>query len=385
MNIKKLLKLVSLILICFSLANCQTISNIATTVTTSKTHKEIIREEKRKQSEADLPFRGLDTSLRLDRIAFGSCADQDQPEPIWTPILNNKPDLFVFMGDDIYASRAEQKPIAEQYKKLNRIPEYRAARESIPFMATWDDHDYGQNDGGGNNPEKETARNDFLKYWNYVKWSLPKDQKALYHSKIFGSKKQLVQVILLDTRWDRSPLKKNEADTYNNENPEPNTYPRPYVADEDTSKRFLSEEQWKWLESELKKPAAFRVLVSSIQVIANDHGFEKWGNFPHERERLFNLIKKTKAKNLVILSGDRHMSAIAKTEIPGFGPLYDITSSGLNKTARPGNMLVDSSYLADGYGRANFGLIKMNWDKRKALLEIRSLEDEVKHSVEVNF
>lgn len=381
MKTQKWIQLTSLCFFYITISSCQTLSNIKTSISdtvTGKSHKEIIKEEKRKQSEADLPFRGLDTSLKLDRIIFGSCADQDQPQPIWTPILKNKPDLFVFMGDDIYASRAEQKPISEQYKKLNRIPEYRSVREKVPFMATWDDHDYGQNDGGENNPEKESAKAEFLKYWSYVKYSLPKDQKALYHSKIFGSKKQLVQVILLDTRWDRSDLKKNESDM------DP-TQPRPYLQDDDKTKHFLSDEQWSWLESELKKPATFRILVSSIQVIANDHSFEKWGNFPKERERLFNLLKKTKAKNLVILSGDRHMSAIAKTEIPGYGILYDVTSSGLNKYAKPGNMLSDSTYLADGYGPVNFGLIQFNWDKRKALIEIRSIEDEVKHKVEIGF
>ena len=58
-------------------------------------------------------------------------------------------------------------------------------------------------------------------------------------------------------------------------------------------------------------PAEVRLLVSSIQVVAEDHGFEKWMNFPHERERLFNLIRETGAEGVIILSGDRHLAELS--------------------------------------------------------------------------
>ena len=58
----------------------------------------------------------------------------------------------------------------------------------------------------------------------------------------------------------------------------PNTDPTPTV---------LGEAQWKWLEEQLQVPAEVRLIGSSIQVVAEDHGWEKWTNFPHERERLF--------------------------------------------------------------------------------------------------
>lgn len=350
-----------------------------------KTRKEIIREEKRKQSEADLPFRGLDTSIRIDKIAFGSGANQDQPQMIWKNILSHNPDLFIFAGDAVYSSGKEQKPLSLQYKKLNRNSEYRTMREKIPFMATWNDEDYGQVDGGADNPDKEMARTEFLKYWTYARTTIPNAQKPIYHSKIFGSKKQIVQVIMLDTRWDRANYKKNTEDTYNSENPEPNTFPKPYLSDDDKTKRMLSEPQWSWLESELKKPASLRILVSPIQVIANDHRFEKWGNFPGERDRLITLIRKAKAKNLVIISGDRHISAIAKEYVQGFTTLYDVTSSGLNNPVPRGNVVKDTSYLSDAYGAMAYGLIQINWDKHKASIEIRSLDEEVKQSIDVPF
>ncbi|MFZ3230328.1 MAG: alkaline phosphatase D family protein [Pseudobdellovibrio sp.] len=345
----------------------------------------IIKSDKKKQSDLDLPFRGFEPDKQITSIATGSCADQDQPQPIWKTIESNNPNLFIFSGDTLYASSPTQKPISEQYRKLKLIPEYRSIREKVPFMAIWDDHDFGINDGGSTNPEKEVARTEFLKQWSYLKFSLPPKQKALYHSKIFGSKKQKVQIIMLDTRWDRSDLTKNPDDKYDPNSKESNNFPRPYIADTDKTKHFLSQEQWAWLEHELKQPAELRLLVSSIQVIPDDHNFEKWGNFPNEKEKLLALIQKTKAKNLIILSGDRHMASIARTDIKKTGPIYEMTSSGLNKPTKPGNIISDKTYLADGYGPVNFGLILINWDKRIATLQVKSLENEVKSSVEVKF
>lgn len=372
-----------------SLTACQTIKvdKPAKPVETeaSQTWKEIIREEKRKQSEADLPFRGLDTSSRISKIAFGSGVDQDQPQLLWANILKHDPDLFILAGDAVYTAKPEQKPISTQYKKLNRDPNYRLMREKIPFMATWNDEDYSQPDGGANNPDKEIARTEFFKYWTYARTSIPADQKAIYHSKTFGSTKQTVQVIMLDTRWDRSALKVNPEDTYNRETPEPNTFPKPYLADDDKTKRILSEAQWAWLDGELRKPSSLKILVSPIQVIANEHNFEKWGNFPAERERLLNLIRKTKAKHIIIISGDRHISAIAKEYIQGFNTLYDVTSSGLNNPVPRDNKITDASYLNEAYGALSYGLISIDWDKHKAKIELRTLDDEVQQSVDFPF
>lgn len=379
--------------------------------------KLIIKLDKKKQSDLDLPFRGFDYEKKITKIATGSCADQDLPQPIWKSIEKNNPDLFIFSGDTVYASKNSQKPLAQQFRKLNMIPEYRSVREKIPFLVVWDDHDFGLNDGGSDNPNKEAYRTEFVKYWSYLNTALPRDQKPLYHSKIFGPKKQKVQIIMLDTRWERSLLKKNPEDSVSQQllktpsaiteiaTPEITkndpvvtlspplvdkkeiaiTYPRPYLPDDDKNKHFLSENQWIWLENELKKPAQIRFLVSSIQVIPNDHNFEKWGNFPHERERLFRLLTKTKAKNLIILSGDRHMSAISKIDIKNLGTVFELTSSGLNKESKIGNLLTDAAYLNDGYGPVNFGLIKINWDSHKVALEIHSLEDQVKGSALVSF
>ncbi|MEI7975491.1 MAG: hypothetical protein WCH92_05855, partial [Betaproteobacteria bacterium] len=41
---------------------------------------------------------------QVQKIIFGSCIDQKKPQPIWQTILATKPDLFIFGGDNVYAS-----------------------------------------------------------------------------------------------------------------------------------------------------------------------------------------------------------------------------------------------------------------------------------------
>lgn len=335
-----------------------------------------------KEAQLNIPYRSLDTGKELTLIGLGSCSDQNLAEPIWKTIKQANPQLFIMMGDNVYASRKDDKPIIDQYIKMNQISEYKDLREAIPFLATWDDHDYGQNDGGFDNPEKDEARRVFLNYWSYLKFTMPKDQQGVYHSRIIGSKNRKVQIIMLDTRWDRSALVRNpeyNAET-NTEQP-----PKIFLPTDDKNARVLSEAQWKWLDQELAKPANLRLIVSSIQVIANDHYFEKWGNFPKERERFFNLLKKHKAKNTVILSGDRHLSAVAKEDVKGLGTIYDVTASSLNKPSRNTTPEVDKTYTTPSFLKPNFGMLLIDWSKRTLSAKIMDEENKAQIEQDIKF
>ena len=43
----------------------------------------------------------------LTRIAFGSCSKEYKPQPLWKPILADKPDLWVWLGDIVYGDANE--------------------------------------------------------------------------------------------------------------------------------------------------------------------------------------------------------------------------------------------------------------------------------------
>ncbi len=133
-----------------------------------------------------------------------------------------------------------------------------------------------------------------------------------------------VKVIVLDTRYFRTPLKADPSGT------------KKYVPNDHGEGTVLGEVQWAWLEEELKgSEADFNILVSSIQVLSAEHGFETWGNFPHEVERLVRTIGSSGARGVIILSGDRHISEFSRLDSPDLSyPLVDFTSSGLTHAYR---------------------------------------------------
>ncbi len=385
---KKLLHSSCLALLILAVTSCQSTSPLV-----PNPYETGGTQQKRRETLGLVP-RGLDLSNAPKKIAFGACADQNKPQPIWAQISSEKPDLMIMMGDNVYASKEETKNQIEQYKKLAQISEYKKAREAIPFMATWDDHDYGIDNVGADYIAKDDSRKAFWFHWPYIKDSTLLEQPGIFHSKVLGGTKEgrgrkahvtpSVHVIMLDTRWNRSPLQLAEVKTVTDAVQSPDTPPpvkARFAPTTDPKATILGPEQWDWLEDQLREPADFKILVSSYQVIADDHGWEKWGNFPREKQRLYDLISKTKPKNLVILSGDRHLASIAKTEIKGWGTLYDITSSSLNKPK--GLQEKDATYIFDAYGKENFGLMTLDWANRTALVEIKDLENKTVQQLEL--
>lgn len=354
-----------------TILGCKNITEKPEEQTTTATKTSESAPQKQNTNSALIP-RGLDYSATITKVGFGSCANQEAPQPIWNTIEKTGLDIFVFLGDTVYSSKPEQKPLIDQYKKLDRIPEYRSIREKVPFLAIWDDHDYGENDGGASNANKDQYKKEFLSYWKYLKESLPLNQNGLYHSKTIGPKNKVVQIIVLDLRYNRSPLKKEEN---------PLDPLKKYAPTEDKSTTILGATQWDWFENELKKKADVKIVISSLQLIADDHGFEKWGNFPHERQRFFDLLKKTKAKNVVVVSGDRHLGALAKTEIKGWGTLYDLTASSINRTSNLNEE--DQTYVGKSFSAENFGLLNIDWKSRVMTLELRDIEGKVINGVDI--
>ena len=241
--------------------------------------------------------------------------------PILSQMASEQADVMIFLGDNIYADTEDMQVMRKKYQLLADNKDFQKLLKSAPAYAVWDDHDYGVNDGGTNYPQKVLSQVEFLDFWNVSKDSPRRSRAGTYDSIILGPKGKRVQLLLLDTRYFRSPLKKGNARRTGG----------PYAPDDDASKTMLGEEQWKWLKAELLKPAEIRIVASSIQCLASDAGQETWSNLPAERERLFKLIRETKANGLFIISGDRHWSEYSMTEEALSYPLYEFTSSSFNQ------------------------------------------------------
>ncbi len=246
------------------------------------------------------------------------------------------------------------------------------------MIATWDDHDYGKNDAGAEWEHKDGAQEAFLDFFAVPKDDPRRKQKGVYSAPIYGPPGKRVQIILMDTRYFRSPLKKAPFD--------PKTRIAGYLPDPDPNATFLGAEQWKWLEEQLKKPAEVRLLISSVQVIPDEHPFEKWGNFPKEREKLYALINSTGANGVIILSGDRHLGEISlDTKAIGY-PLYDITSSGFNQASKTWRAPEKNSYRVAGmpFGD-NFGFITIDWSGNdpRIVVQVRDVDGDVACGIKV--
>lgn len=314
----------------------------------------------------------------LTRIAFGSCAHQAKPQPIWDAVLAYKPNLFIFMGDNVYGdfNSPDATNLRRAYDLASGIAGYTRLRNEVPHLAIWDDHDYGLNDGGGNFAHKDVAKDLFLQFWNVPADDVRRTRGGIYAASIIGPPGMRVQVILLDVRWFRSPLKPTDQRGAPGK--------ERYVPDPDPAKTMLGAEQWEWLGAELRKPAELRLLVSSTQVLAEGHGWERWGNLPLERQRLLDLIRDSGAKGVVLLSGDRHIGALYRETPPGSYPLYEVTSSGLNMVywaAREAG----PNRLGALYAAANFGVADVDWWERKLTLALRDEGGNMRRAVVVAF
>jgi alkaline phosphatase D len=312
----------------------------------------------------------------LTRIAFASCAHQAKPQPIWEAVLDYRPELFLFVGDNVYGdvTSGAMSELAAAYAQAATIEGYTRVRETLPTLATWDDHDFGRNDGGADFPHKEAAKRLFLDFWQIPPDDPRRTRAGIYHAETFGPEGRRVQVILLDTRTFRSPLKA-AADAAPGRGP--------YVPDPDPAKTMLGAAQWAWLRAQLLQPADLRLIVSSVQVLADGHGFERWGNLPAERARLFELIAETGASGVVFLSGDRHVGALYRRAGVPYD-LYEVTSSGINMTYA-WNRDEGSLRLGAVYGAENFGTIDIDWWAGEVRLAVRSMNGEMVRAVAIPF
>ena len=319
----------------------------------------------------------------IQRIAFGSCANQNLEQPVWDPVIAAKPDLFLFVGDNIYADTEDLELMKAKYAKLAAKPGYQKLKQACPILATWDDHDYGVNDGGAWYPKRGESAKIMLDFFEVPADSPRRGRPGIYGAHTFGPPGKRVQVILLDTRTFKSrPLK----DTRGKEELKELNLVGWYVPNPDPATTILGAEQWAWLGQQLRQPADLRLVASSIQVIADEKGMESWGNFPHERKRLYQLIADTKAEGVVFLSGDVHFSEVSRTA-EGPYPLSDFTSSGLTNS-NPGWAAAVNRHRVgpSAYAKPTFGLVTIDWaaPSPRISLQARGLDGEAAFEVKLS-
>ncbi|MEJ8606074.1 alkaline phosphatase family protein [Riemerella anatipestifer] len=292
-------------------------------------------------------FSGLLITNAQEKFTIGiaSCSKQDKDLSLLDKVVEKKPNLFIWMGDNIYGDTYDMTVLEAKYQKLTNNPHFKNLKKNVPMLSTWDDHDYGWNDAGKEYPHKEASKALFLKYWEVNNKFRQNNPNGIYGVEYFTFKNKKIQIIILDTRFNRDALCKFESTMPFGKND--------YVPCRDTSKSFLGEAQWNWLEEILKTPADLRILVSSIQFSHEYNGWESWTNLPSQQQKMMDLIKKTKAENLFVISGDVHWGELSKYSLPNQYPIYDLTSSGLTEkwpSLEPNKFRIGEAVVEPNYG-----------------------------------
>ena len=247
------------------------------------------------------------------RLVFGSCSKHFLPQPLWAAVRARNPRAWIWAGDAIYGDRMVRavpltfealgpEYLREAYAAQNALPEYAQLRTKVPhFIATWDDHDFGLNDGSGDLPWRAASQEEFLAAMDLT---VPRGQAGVYSATTVSVAGGAVLVVALDLRYHKSPYSSSDGD-------------------------FLGEAQWAWLAETLDSATADAVVVvSSLQVLDERYGLgERWGRFPGARDRLLNVLEAC-PRPLLIISGDVHMAELATARC-GRRTLVDFTSSGM--------------------------------------------------------
>lgn len=241
-------------------------------------------------------------------VGFGSCAryQEDRLQPVWNAVSDVSPDLFLWLGDNIYGDSELTEFLAEEYRRQRDVASLQPVIRSVPQLAIWDDHDYGLNDHDRTHPKKDAALQVFRNYWANPAYGTV-SRPGVYFQYDYGG----VDFFFLDGRYYRDP------------NAMPDT----------PEKTQLGEKQLEWLKEGLRRSRSpFKVIASAGGwSLAKGEGGDSWSAFVHERDSLFAFIAKHEIAGVVLLSGDTHaaeLNAIPKMFATGYD-LYDMTSSPL--------------------------------------------------------
>ncbi|MBX3394009.1 MAG: alkaline phosphatase family protein [Phycisphaerae bacterium] len=281
-------------------------------------------------------------------LAFGSCSHQEKhpaSQPVWSAVAADKPDLFLFIGDNIYlpndsiqypATRAEVlKLYCDTYDRQRRMPELQSLLRSTYCFGLWDDHDYGPNNSDRTWQWKDVALEAFMLYFP-GEYGLP-DARGCFRKFAWGD----VDIFMLDDRTFRDP----------------NTAP--------DRRTFLGEKQLAWLKEGLSASrATFRIIVCGNQILSDTHPHEGWGTcFRAERDEFLQWLWNNRIGGVIFLAGDRHFAELVHKKDPSkkAADLWELTSSPLaNDTFKSGDQIPNADRVAAYTTGPNYGVLEFD-------------------------
>ncbi|MEZ4979734.1 MAG: alkaline phosphatase D family protein [Chitinophagales bacterium] len=270
-------------------------------------------------------------------IGLLGCHVQGRPAPsieFFADVL--QPDYAVWLGDNVYAdTESDPQYIQDQLNVLAQKPGFQKLKANTPFFVTWDDHDFGLNGSDKNYIFKEESKEIHRKFWE-LETKVPEERDGVYYDEVIHLENgKSLQFIMLDGRFNHD------------------------------SKNTLGANQWAWLETVLEKKVDLRFIVCGYQVLLpHMTRWESWAKTGKERKRLFNLIEKTQANNILFLTGDQHTTEVLRSQKKLNYFSYEIMACGINQTERPGR--APNRVLGPDLTLNSSPLIEIIWEEKDA-------------------
>jgi len=290
-------------------------------------------------------------SLAMSTIALGSCNWEHSPQPMWSVLSERNPDLFIWLGDNVYGDTEDMSVLEGRYTQQKSIHDYKLFSENRPIIGVWDDHDYGADNSGAEYPKKEESQQLFLDFFNVPQDSPRRVQKGIYTSYTYDIENKKIKFILLDVRYFRGDPNKINSD-------------------------ILGEEQWAWLKNELDDDVDLNFIVSSYSILSPPlPGAEEWADLPRAKTKLFRLIESSEnTDKVVFVTGDRHFSAVLTKRYRGI--VYnELMASGLTHFI--------TEIFRQTAMRVIYGINNVYFGKNAGLLEFYPSEKNVEFSFKV--
>ena len=267
-------------------------------------------------------FRALNISAPTTTFAYASCMADDYRfteviDPMWARMQQLNPDFVVLNGDVVYVDSFE---FVERQKateldiwmrfidSFNRLPIYKWLKLK-PIFATWDDHDFGTNDGDRTFAAKAAARKIFLGFFGGK--NLPGVYKLENESVYFSLNAFNQKMLFLDDRYFRQPNK-----------------------DQSVQEEYAhwGENQHKWVMGQLQEGAPTWLFNGNQFFSGVDLSYKEsfQSNDPTHFKKFLDELRQAKAP-VVFASGDIHFSEIMQipADQAGFNT-YEITSSSMH-------------------------------------------------------
>ena len=253
------------------------------------------------------------------RIAFGA---DFHKSGLWKPdlmeLIRTRGNLgMLLLGDSAVDDRENRVGMHRaDYLLRDLSPYWQQLAASVPIYATWDDHDYFNNDLAGIPPkftaaDRTAVRTVWRQSWNNPACGFEEENEGIF----FRTRVGPCDVIMLDTRFFRTSP--GQADS------------------------FLGQPQMQWLEEQLTACTGPFIILTCGTMWSDyvSNGKDSWGKWdPPAREHIFSFIEQHRIGGVLLLSGDRHGARVMNIPRPSGFMFHEFEMGSLGAHEGPGAM-----------------------------------------------